>query len=294
MLFFAATNDISVIEIEVSEKIDDRYLKKFVLSNLKLNNVSLENCEKLYINYLESAKEYQIFVVNNQFKFFDFEAFYKYYDNIDFIGFELLIYNNFFVIFKDQKFFYYQKINQNLNQDDFIEFLNKKFKIEIKRVKTVCKEEFESFKKEFLNQNQNQKITNKEPLKCVELKINFSFIIYILYLFLLLGSSYYFYDTYLKTEEIKEEYIDEEAIKSRISFNSFEDKFYKISKSIDKNSLVLSSFDYRNSMAKIVISSKNKSNVDSFLESCENILSSSISFMEDSKTFEVTIDVGEL
>lgn len=294
MLFFAATNDISVIEIEVSEKIDDRYLKKFVLSNLKLNNVSLENCEKLYINYLESAKEYQIFVVNNQFKFFDFEAFYKYYDNIDFIGFELLIYNNFFVIFKDQKFFYYQKINQNLNQDDFIEFLNKKFKIDIKRVKTVCKEEFESFKKEFLNQNQNQKIINKEPLKCVELKINFSFIIYILYLFLLLGSSYYFYDTYLKTEEIKEEYIDEEAIKSRISFNSFEDKFYKISKSIDKNSLVLSSFDYRNSMAKIVISSKNKSNVDSFLESCENILSSSISFMEDSKTFEVTIDVGEL
>ena len=110
MVFFANSNDIIVVDIEVTEKIDDRYLKSFVLSNLKLKNISLENCDKLYVNYLEYPKEYQVFVVTSQFIFFDFEAFYSYYENRDFEGFELLIYSNFFLIFKDKKFFYYQKI----------------------------------------------------------------------------------------------------------------------------------------------------------------------------------------
>ena len=107
MVFFANSNDIIVVDIEVTEKIDDRYLKSFVLSNLKLKNISLENCDKLYVNYLEYPKEYQVFVVNSQFIFFDFEAFYSYYENRDFEGFELLIYSNFFLIFKDKKFFYF-------------------------------------------------------------------------------------------------------------------------------------------------------------------------------------------
>lgn len=147
MVFFANSNDIIVVDIEVTEKIDDRYLKSFVLSNLKLKNISLENCDKLYVNYLEYPKEYQVFVVNSQFIFFDFEAFYSYYENRDFEGFELLIYSNFFLIFKDKKFFYYQKINQDLNQDDFIKFLNKKFNINISNIKLVSKDEFEKLKK---------------------------------------------------------------------------------------------------------------------------------------------------
>lgn len=56
MVFFANSNDIIVVDIEVTEKIDDRYLKSFVLSNLKLKNISLENCDKLYVNYLEYPK----------------------------------------------------------------------------------------------------------------------------------------------------------------------------------------------------------------------------------------------
>jgi hypothetical protein len=99
MVFFANSNDIIVVDIEVTEKIDDRYLNSFVLSNLKLKNISLENCDKLYVNYLEYPKEYQVFVVNSQFIFFDFEAFYSYYEiladfEIDYIlgnGYDLIL-----------------------------------------------------------------------------------------------------------------------------------------------------------------------------------------------------------
>ena len=297
MVFFANSNDIIVVDIEVTEKIDDRYLKSFVFSNLKLKNISLENCDKLYVNYLEYPKEYQVFVVNSQFIFFDFEAFYSYYENREFEGFELLIYSNFFLIFKDKKFFYYQKINQELNQDDFLRFLNKKFNIDISSIKVVSKDEFEKLKKDFTTKNQNNnhnKTINKEGLKHIDLKASFSFYIYILYLLAILFFGYYFYNTYFNVTQKKEEIIDFEAIKSKIAFNSFEDKFYVISKNIDKNRLVLNSFDYRHDTAKIVVSSSNKQNIDKFLESCENVISSSTHFNEESKIFEATIDVGKL
>lgn len=297
MVFFANSNDIIVVDIEVTEKIDDRYLKSFVLSNLKLKNISLENCDKLYVNYLEYPKEYQVFVVNSQFIFFDFEAFYSYYENRDFEGFELLIYSNFFLIFKNKKFFYYQKINQDLNQDDFIKFLNKKFNINISNIKLVSKDEFEKLKKDFIQKNQkinHKKNINKDGLKYIDLKSNFSFYIYIFYLLSILFIGYYFYNTYFNIVEKKDEIIDFEAIKSKITFNSFEEKFYVISKNIDKNRLVLNSFDYRNDTAKIVVSSSNKENIDKFLESCENVISSSTHFNEESKIFEATIDVGKL
>ncbi|WP_164468919.1 hypothetical protein [Aliarcobacter cryaerophilus] len=205
MVFFANSNDIIVVDIEVTEKIDDRYLKSFVLSNLKLKNISLENCDKLYVNYLEYPKEYQVFVVNSQFIFFDFEVFYSYYENKDFEGFELLIYSNFFLIVKDNKFFYYQKINQDLNQDDFIKFLNKKFNINISKIKVVSKDEFEKLKKEFIQKNQkiNNKNINKDGLKYIDLKSNFSFYIYIFYLLSILFIGYYFYNTYFNIIEKK-------------------------------------------------------------------------------------------
>ena len=297
MVFFANSNDINVVDIEVTEKIDDRYLKNFIFSNLKLKNISLENSEKLYINYLEYAKEYQVFLVNSQFSFFDYEVFYSYYENRDFEGFELLICSNFFVIFKDKRFFYYQKINQDLNQDDFVKFLNKKFNINISSIKVVSKDEFEKLKKDFIHKNQNKnhnKNINKVGLKYIDLKSNFSFYMYILYIFSILFFGYYFYNTYFNIVEKKEEIIDFEAIKSKIAFNSFEEKFYVISKNIDKNRLVLDSFDYRHDTAKIVVSSSNKQNIDKFLESCENVISSSTHFIEESKIFEATIDVGKL
>ena len=56
----------------------------------------------------------------------------------------------------------------------------------------------------------------------------------------------------------------------------------------------MNSFDYRHDTAKIVVSSSNKENIDKFLESCENVISSSTHFVEESKIFEATIDVGKL
>lgn len=284
---FISTKELFIVEIEVTEKIENSNLKSFTLQNLKLKNIKLENCEKLYINYVEKINEYQIFMVNQKFSFFEFEVLYKFYENRDFIGYELFICDNFFAIFKDKKLFYYQKIEQEINQGIFVEFLNKRFKIEIKSIKTISKTELEKLKKEFLL----QKNSYKSELKTIKIKEELSFYAYLSYLILFFTFSYYFYETKLNIDKNHEEKIDIEVLKKRAAFDSFEEKFYEISKNIDKNSLILVSFDYRNSMSKITLHSKEKSNIDKFLEDSKNVISSTINFIEENKIFEVTIDV---
>ncbi|WP_418185086.1 hypothetical protein ACNSOS_09435 [Aliarcobacter vitoriensis] len=289
MTTFALSKDIFVFEVETSEKIDERYLKNFVLSNLKLKNINLNPNNTIYINFIENIKEYQFFIIDNSFKYFEFEAFYSIYQNKKVKGFELFICDDFFVIFKDSSFYYYQKISQNINQDDFLQFLDKKFKIKIEKIHQINSDFLKDLKIEFLKTV--PKKYSKEPLKKIELKRDFSFYIYVFYIFIVIFCSYYYYEDSLKVEEKIENIVNIEDIKEQYAFRSFEDSFYEILKNIDKNGIVLISFEFRQNMAKIVLNSQKKENINIFLENCKNVFSSSINFIEDSKTFEATIDV---
>jgi len=285
---FVASKDILIVDFETSEKIDEKYLKSFVLSNLKLKNISLNPNDTIYINFIENINEYQVFIVDSSYLFFEFEVFSLYKDK-ESSKFELFICEDFFTILKNSHFYYYQKISENINQDDFLQFLNKKFKIQIDKIHQINKEMLQTLKSEFLKTA--SKKHSKEPLKKLELKINFSFYIYIFYLLITIFCTFYYYENILKIEEKEQNIVNIEEIKSKFFFSSFEKKFYEILANIDKNELELISFEFRQNIATIVVKHKNKDNINLFLESCKNVLYSSINFLDDSKSFEATIDV---
>ncbi|MBL3519441.1 hypothetical protein H0A43_03090 [Arcobacter lanthieri] len=285
---FVLSKDILIVELETSEKINDKYLKSFILSNLKLKNISLNQNDIIYINFIENIKEYQLFIVNNGFKFFEFEVFHTYIDKNS-NGFSLFICQDFFIIFKHSNLYYYQKINQNINQDDFLQFLEKKFKIKIEKIYQISPDILKNLKSEFLKNFSKKHY--KEPLKKFELKKDFSFYIYIFYLLIVIYFSFYYFQNIKKYEEKEQNIVKIEDIKEKYSFISFEERFYKILENIDKNRLTLISFEFRQNRAKIVINHKNKDNINLFLESCENVLTSSINFLDDSKNFEAIVDV---
>jgi len=285
---FASSKDILIVDFETSEKIDEKYLKSFILSNLKLKNIALNPNDTIYINFIENINEYQIFIVDNSFLFFEFEVF-SLYKNKENAKFELFICEDFFVIFKNSHFYYYQKISENINQDDFLQFLNKKFKIQINNIHQINKEMLETLKSEFLKIV--PKKHSKEPLKKLELKINLSFYIYIFYILIVIFCVFYYYENSIKIDEKGQDIVNIEEIKSKFVFSSFEERFYEILENIDKNKLELISFEFRQNRAKIVVNHKNKDNINLFLESCKNVISSSINFLDDSKSFEATIDV---
>ncbi|WP_026804807.1 hypothetical protein [Aliarcobacter lanthieri] len=285
---FVLSKDILIIELETSEKINDKYLKSFIQSNLKLKNISLNQNDIIYINFIENIKEYQLFIVTNGFKFFEFEVFHTYIDKNS-NGFTLFICQDFFIIFKNTNLYYYQKISQNINEYDFLQFLEKRFKIKIEKIYQISPDILKNLKIEFLKNFSKKHY--KEPLKKFELKKDFSFYIYIFYLFIVIYFAFYYFQNIKKYEEKEQNIVRIEDIKEKYSFISFEERFYKILENIDKNRLTLISFEFRQNRAKIVINHKNKDNINLFLESYGNVLTSSINFLDDSKKFEAIIDV---
>ncbi|QKF59812.1 hypothetical protein [Aliarcobacter lanthieri] len=285
---FVLSKDILIIELETSEKINDKYLKSFIQFNLKLKNISLNQNDIIYINFIENIKEYQLFIVTNGFKFFEFEVFHTYIDKNS-NGFTLFICQDFFIIFKNTNLYYYQKISQNINEYDFLQFLEKRFKIKIEKIYQISPDILKNLKIEFLKNFSKKHY--KEPLKKFELKKDFSFYIYIFYLFIVIYFAFYYFQNIKKYEEKEQNIVKIEDIKEKYSFISFEERFYKILENIDKNRLTLISFEFRQNRAKIVINHKNKDNINLFLESCGNVLTSSINFLDDSKKFEAIIDV---
>ncbi|WP_418179841.1 hypothetical protein ACNSOO_05300 [Aliarcobacter lanthieri] len=285
---FVLSKDILIIELETSEKINDKYLKSFIQSNLKLKNISLNQNDIIYINFIENIKEYQLFIVTNGFKFFEFEVFHTYIDKNS-NGFTLFICQDFFIIFKNTNLYYYQKISQNINEYDFLQFLEKRFKIKIEKIYQISPDILKNLKIEFLKNFSKKHY--KEPLKKFELKKDFSFYIYIFYLFIVIYFAFYYFQNIKKYEEKEQNIVKIEDIKEKYSFISFEERFYKILENIDKNRLTLISFEFRQNRAKIVINHENKYNINLFLESCGNVLTSSINFLDDSKKFEAIIDV---
>lgn len=192
--------------------------------------------------------------MDKSFKYFEYEII-KEIKEFDFIGFSLFICDNFFVIFKDKKLYYLQKINQKIENSELLTFLDKKFNIDFKYIKNLSKD--------------------------------FSFYLFVLYIFIFTIS--YFKNEYEKDFALKN--IDPNMILKNHEFVSFEDRFYKVLKDVNSTFVDIIIFDYKTDFAKIVVESPNKDNINNFLNSFNKIEQSSINFLDDKDIFRATIDV---
>ena len=104
-LFYDESFDF--FEFEVSERIENKNLKNFLLSSLKLKNKILEKSDKLYLTYIEELKLYQLFILKHPFKQFEFLIFQQFYkESNQEISFDLYIYDKFFCLYKNSNFYY--------------------------------------------------------------------------------------------------------------------------------------------------------------------------------------------
>lgn len=286
MSFIATVLDITIVDFEVKEKINDNFLKDYISTNLNLKNIKIEKNQKIFINFVEKTKEYQLFIVDKSFKYFEYEII-KEIKEFDFIGFSLFICENFFVIFKDKKLYYLQKINQKIETSELLTFLDKKFNIDFKYIKNLSKDDLKILEDDFLRKS---KKSYKQELKRVNLSKDFSFYLFVLYIFIFtIFSISYFKNEYEKDFALKN--IDPNMILKNHEFVSFEDRFYKVLKDANSTFVDIIIFDYKTDFAKIVVESPNKDNINNFLNSFNKIEQSSINFLDDKDIFRATIDV---
>lgn len=277
------SHNIIIHNFEVYEKIDKNSLKNFLLSSLKLKNITLKKDEKIIFSYIRELKIYQLLIFKKKAKYTDFQVF----ENINILkkdSFSFVIFQNFLYIFKNQKFYYIQEIKDDLNRTDFIEFLKSRFSMDKIYLQNISNEEFGELKKHYLNRKKRAK------LRFFNYKKEISLFIYLSYLFLLiLLTALYLFE--IEDEKVVKEDIDLKKIDKIYHFNSFNEELLELLFAIQRSDLELNELKYQDDIFNIRVASTNKNDILSFLKNSDFLLFNSEMKAYEDKNFEAKADV---
>lgn len=289
MIIYSPLNQQNFLEIEVTEKIKEKNLKKFINSSLKINNFDIKKSDKIFTTYIEELNIYQIFILENDYKYFEFQVFELFYKDEIKKSFDLYLCEDFFCLFKNGSFYYFQRFSLNLPIEEFIEFLNKKFSIKIENYRRFDNNDFEKLKNEYL------KSDIKTSFKPINKKSNYEFYFYVFYLIILIILFYSFYlekITIKNSEFVSNDFVSSKELKNKYQFSSFYENLDLLLKKIESENLDLISYEFKENSQKIVLNSNSKEKIYSFLEKNKNyLLSSSFNFLENKNLYEVVIYV---
>jgi hypothetical protein len=289
MIVYSPLNQQNFLEIEVTEKIKEKNLKKFINTSLKINNINIGKKDKVLVSYVKELNLYQIFILENAYKYFEFQVFELFYKDEIKTEFDLYICEDSFCLYKNGSFYYFQRFNLNLPIEEFIQFLNKKLSIGIENYKILDKNKLEELKVEYSKNN------IKSDIKVINLKYDFGFYFYIFYLILFVIFFYFIYlekSTINNSQLISNNLISSKQFENEYKFFSFYEKSDLLLKEIKSNNLDLISFEFRENSSKIVLNSNSKEKIYSFLEkNKKNLLSSSLNFIENKNLYEAVIHV---
>lgn len=286
MDIFYSIENLELIQIEASEEIENKSLKNFINTSLKLKDINLPKNSKVILNYVEELKLYQLILINNNSKNLEIELFYKLLEQYNQKNLVAFLYKNYFLIFKNNKLYYLQKIEENIEITELLNYLYKNFKITPENFITIKSEDL------YLKKDDVLKSKNKNNLNYFNHKKNYSFFIYLFYLFFLFSIIFYLYINQNTHEPQNTEILDLKSFENDYKFNSFEEKTRKIIFKLNKQNLKLISFEFDTNILKIEITSENKDDIYKFLEDKEiSFSSSSIDFVENKNIFKVDFDV---
>ena len=285
MSTYIPIKEIISLELDVTEEINNKNLKDFVLTSLSLNNKIVKNDDLVYVNYIKELKQYQILVIESKYKYAYFQVFEIFYSEKN-LSFDLYLCSDFFCLYKNGTFYYYQLIEFATSLEEILEFINKKFNTKIDNYKEIESKYLDELKNRYLLECKASSITN------INIKKNHSFKFFIFYLIVLFSFCIdYYLNSSLNSD--KNLVVDNE----RFKFEEFKKKhnFYPLTNDFDdffgniKNyNLDLESFEYKQNKTKMVLISNIKENLYLFLnEYKKELISSSISFNENNKNYEV-------
>ena len=106
------------LEINVSEKIDNENLKDFVLTSLSINNKIFSNKDLIYNSHIDKLNQYQMIVIDKNYNYVAFQIFELFYDK-KVEGLDLYLCDDFFCLYKNGLFYYYQTIEFSLTIEKY-------------------------------------------------------------------------------------------------------------------------------------------------------------------------------
>lgn len=289
----APFNQIKSLFVDVSEEIENKNLKKFISTTLILNNLTLNKNDFLYINFISEINKYQILIFPKQFKYMIFQIFEHLYIDKNSNNYDLYLTESFFCLYKNGKFYYSQNLESKIVIEDLISYLNKIFSIKIDNYAVIDEFYQKELEREYLESN------GKNIIQNFNTKNNYSFKIYLFYLFLIFSFCVVIFENRLQDaqKENQETNIKNnfEELKKEHLFNSFSSSFKAIFQIFMKYNFDLESFEYKENRLKIVFSSTIKTNIYSFFnEIKEKLISQEITYLEKEELYKVVVYVRQL
>jgi len=225
-------NDTYHLSVDVTDKISPKHLNSFIKTSLETANQQIEQNSKIFISYIDNANIYEIYHIKTTsqniyliYQIFDYNYINNYTNSID-----LYITKEYFIVYKDSKF-YFAKKNNNYQTTDIIRYINFHYKLDIDNTTILDNTQLLSLKEQFIN-------SNIPPYNYINFSSNNEFKYYIYYIvsILFISFSLYIYNTnhyhnsnkidiqnklttiknrykYLKNYQIKKQYKVKELIK---------------------------------------------------------------------------------
>ena len=79
MLDYTFCDEIKSLFIDVSEEIENKNLKKFIFTSLKLNNFEINKNDFIHVNFISELKQYQVLIFPKEYKNTIFQIFELFY-----------------------------------------------------------------------------------------------------------------------------------------------------------------------------------------------------------------------
>jgi hypothetical protein len=287
---FAQANEIKSLLIDVSEEIENKNLKKFIFTSLKLKNLIINKNHFVYINFISELKQYQILIFPTHYKNAIFQIYELFYlDKKELDSFDLYLAKDYFCLYKNGEFYYYQNIESEILINDLIEYINKNFSLKIDNYKIINNAYAEELKNDYLEKALYNKLINFNS------KNSYGFGIFLFYiLMLILTSSLFFLNNQIDSEN-KNEIVFENSfnkLKNEHLFISFSSNLNELLDLLNKYNLNLKTLEYKENRLKVVLSTPIKADIYSFFSELKtNLISNDINYFENEKIYESTIYV---
>ena len=272
---FIPASSIKIITVDVTEEIDDNFIKDFIKTTLETNAIILDNHTYIAYNFIPNNSLYEIYVVYSTLDDLliapnILTAFYK---NKETQTTDLFILKDFFVVFKEKKLYCFKSFKESSTHKDINSYVTQTYKLHLDNIYIIDDDNFNQLKLLYTNENSTVKESSFYKLKddntflAFIIFISISIIIFLIFLY-----NYYFtthdtLSTKLTTTKNKYEHIKQTQHnkKEPINNNKVSLKLIELFKYIKLENLITQKISYERDIISLALLYKEKDKLLNFL-----------------------------
>jgi len=292
-------NDIDTFLIKSKQKIPNKYINDYLLTQIKTNNIILDYNSKIFYTYILGISSYQISILNiktnikkNLIPIVD--IFKVKYLNNSIKSTDLYITNSFISLYQNQNLVYFKTIDKRDHKEDILEFINQTLCIQLDNIYEIDDIKLQEYKKEYISNIKNihsLQYISKYSNKYVYFYISYCLVLLFFIFFYYFKNIYYINSDKLVLNELSKskyiQFLNKYQNNSKVTKN-----LIYIFEVLGKYSIKLEKLDLKTSRLDITIISNNDNTFLEFLEDYDkNALINSIKYIKDSKLYEMNVNV---